>query len=123
MTEQLEHALYLLQAAFTLWMLIDAFRRSEGYWPWVILFLPGLGAWAYFFAVLVPRWTGGRGWSLPTFRRRPSLDELHFRAEQSPTLANHLDLAERLVERHEPAEAVPHLTEVLAREPDHCRAL
>jgi hypothetical protein len=118
-----DHPLYLLQAAFTLWMLIDAFRRGEGYWPWVILFVPLLGAWGYFFVVLVPRWTGGRGWSLPTFRRGPSLDELRFRAEQSPTVANHLDLAERLVEREEYAEAGPHLDEVLVREPEHWRAL
>jgi hypothetical protein len=123
MFEQVERPLYLLQAAFTVWMLVDAFRRGEGYWPWVVLFVPAFGAWAYFFVVLLPRWTGGRGWSLPSFRRGPSLDELHFRAEQSPTLANHLALAERLAERGEHAEAVPHLDEVLSREPDHCRAM
>jgi hypothetical protein len=122
MAEHYPQALYLLQGAFTVWMLVDAFRRSEGFWPWVILFVPVLGAWGYFFAVKVPGWTGGRSWSLPAFRRGPSLDELRFRAEQSPTLANHLDLAERLAERHEHAEAVPHLEEVLAREPEHCRA-
>ena len=118
-----EQPLSLLLGAFTLWMLIDAFRRGEGYWPWIILFVPMLGPFGYFFAVLIPRWTGGRGWSLPTFRRRPRLDELRFRAEHSPTLANHLDLAERLVEEGEFAEAGPHLDEVLSREPDHCRAL
>jgi hypothetical protein len=123
MAEHYERALYLLQAAFTVWMLVDAFRRGEGYWPWVILFVPVLGPWGYFFAVLLPRWTGGRGWALPAFRRRPPLDELRYRTEQSPTLANHLDLAERLIERGEHAGAVPHLDEVLAREPDHCRAL
>jgi hypothetical protein len=123
MFEHVPQALYYLQGAFTIWMLVDAFRRSEGYWPWVILFVPGLGAWGYFFAVMVPRWTGGRGWSLPTFRRGPSLDELRFRAEHSPTLANHIDLAERLTEKGEFVEAVPHLDEVLRREPDHCRAL
>jgi hypothetical protein len=123
MAEHYHQALYLLQGAFTLWMLIDAFRRGEGYWPWIILFVPVLGPWGYFFVVMLPRWTGGRSWSLPSFRRGPSLDELRFRTEQSPTLANHLDLAERLVQREAHAEAVPHLDEVLAREPDHCRAL
>jgi hypothetical protein len=117
-----ENPLALLQGAFTIWMVVDAFRRGEGYWPWVILFVPLLGAWGYFFLNVLPRWTGGRGWSLPALRRRPSLDELHFRAEQSPTLANHLDLAERLVEKKDYAEAVPHLDEVLSREPEHCRA-
>jgi hypothetical protein len=123
MAENVERALYFLQAAFTVWMLVDAFRRGEGYWPWVILFVPALGAWGYFFAVMLPRWTGGHGWSLPSFRRGPSLDELRFHAEHSPTLANHLALAERLADGGEYAEAVPHLDEVLSREPDHCRAL
>jgi hypothetical protein len=123
MADHYERVLYFLQVGFTLWMLVDAFRRSEGYWPWVILFVPVLGPWAYFFLVLLPRLTGGRGWSLPSFRRGPSLDELRYRTEQSPTLANHLDLAERLVGRGDHAEAVPHLDEVLKREPDHCRAL
>jgi hypothetical protein len=123
MPERYEQVLSVVLGAFTIWMVVDAFRRGEGCWPWVILFVPGLGPLAYFFAVLVPRWTGGRGWSLPTLHRRPSLDELRYRTEQSPTLANHLDLAERLVERKEHAEAVPHLDEVLVREPEHCRAL
>ena len=124
MLEYFDRPLYLVQAAFTVWMLVDAFRRSEGYWPWIILFVPVLGAWGYFFTNVVPRWTGaGRGWSLPSFRRRASLDELLYRTEQSPTLANHLDLAERLVERKEYADAIPHVEEVLAREPEHCRAL
>ena len=123
MGEQYERVLYLLQAAFTIWMLVDAFRRGEGYWPWIILFVPVVGPWAYFFIVLLPRRTGGRGWSLRAFRRRVSLDELRYRAEQSPTLANHLDLAERLIEGGEHADAVAHLDEVLTREPDHCRAL
>jgi Tetratricopeptide repeat len=123
MAEYFENVPLVLQGAFTLWMLVDAFRRGEGYWPWIILFGPGLGAWGYFLVVMLPRWTGGRGWSLPTFRRGPSLDELRFRAEHSPTVASHLDLAERLTNRDEFAEAMPHLDEVLAREPDHCRAL
>jgi tetratricopeptide (TPR) repeat protein len=123
MLEHYHQALWFLQVGFTLLMLIDAFRRSEGYWPWIILFVPMLGAWGYFFVVMLPRWTGGRGLSLPSFRRAASLDELRYRAEESPTLANHLELAQRLVEREEFAEATPHLDEVLARESEHCTAL
>src|SRR5947209_2077661 len=47
--------LSLAQTAFMVWMLIDAYRRrAEGYWFWVILVLPGLGSWAYFFVVKLP---------------------------------------------------------------------
>jgi hypothetical protein len=116
--------LHLLLAGFTVWMLVDAYRRgAEGYWYYVILFVPAIGPLVYFFAVLLPGWTGGRSWSLPFLSRRPSLDELRYRAEQTPTLANSLALAERLVEREEHAEAVPHLEKVLAQEPEHCQSL
>ena len=37
--------LTLAQGAFTIWMLVDAYRRqAETFWFWVILFLPGLRA-------------------------------------------------------------------------------
>src|SRR5947208_10989038 len=53
----------------------------------------------------------------------PSLEELHHRLEQSPTPANWLELGQRLVEREEYAEALPHLQAALEREPDHCWSL
>ena len=41
--------LYLLQAALTIWMLVDAHRRGvEFFWFWVILFFQPFGAWVYF---------------------------------------------------------------------------
>lgn len=39
MAEYFENVPLVLQGAFTLWMLVDAFRRGEGYWPWIILFV------------------------------------------------------------------------------------
>src|SRR5215475_10417643 len=98
--------LALAQAAFMIWMLVDAQRRqAESFWFWVILFVPVVGAWAYFFSVKAPTMQG-QGFSLATlFQRRASLEELRYRAEQTPTLANHLALAERLIERGEHGEA------------------
>src|SRR5262249_26459242 len=52
-----------------------------------------------------------------------SLDELRYRAEQVPTLANHLALAERLVEQGEYAAALPHLEAAAKREPEHAQVL
>lgn len=114
--------LSLVQTAFTIWMLVDSYRRgADGYWFWVILWLQPLGAWVYFFAVKARDLR--RGVSLPSRQRRPSLDELRYRVQQTPTLIGHLTLADRLVERDGHAEAVPHLEAALAREPDHSQAL
>ena len=116
--------LTLLQTAFMVWMLVDAYRRgAEYYWYLIILMLPGLGAWIYFFVVKVP--SGDfRNISFGGFMRRgPSLDHLRYLAEQTPTLMNHLNLAQRLIELSQHAEAVPHLEAVLKTEPDHGQAL
>jgi hypothetical protein len=110
----------LLQTAFMIWMLVDAYRRgAEFYWYWIILLVPGIGAWVYFFAVKVP--SGDfRNLSLGgVFHRGPSLDQLRFLAEQTPTLTNHLNLAQRLIERREFAEAEPHVAAALKTEPEH----
>src|SRR3954447_24282 len=91
-----------VQTAFMIWMLVDAYRRhAESFWFWVILFLPGLGAWVYFFAIKIHDFHRGEagGFSLGAlFQRPPSLEELRYRAEQMPTLVNHLTLAQRLIE-------------------------
>jgi len=116
--------LTLLQTAFLVWMLVDAYRRgAEYYWYLIMLFLPGLGAWIYFFVVKLP--SGDfRNIQLGGFiRRGPSLDHLRYLAEQTPTLTNHLNLAQRLIEVGQHAEAVPHLEAVLKTEPDHGLAL
>jgi hypothetical protein len=109
-------AIWFLQLAFMVWMLVDAYRRqADYYWYLIIIFVPGVGAWVYFFLVKFPEFRG-RLPDLPFLRHRPSLKELRYRANQTPTLTNRLALAERLIEEHEYAEAVPHLEAVLAQE-------
>src|SRR5262245_27532049 len=99
-------------------MLIDAYHRSvEAFWFWVILLFQPIGAWVYFFAVKFQGWRDRPGVSLPFFQGGPSLKELRYRAQQSPTLANHLALAQRLIARREHAEAEPHLEAALKVEP------
>ncbi len=115
--------LWYAQAGFTVWMLIDAYRRqTEYYWLWVILFFQPIGAWAYF--LLVKRHDFGSigGVSL-LGPRRPSLDELRYRAEQTPTLTTRLELAEALIERGRHVEAMPYLEAALKVESDHCQVL
>jgi hypothetical protein len=114
----------LLQTAFTIWMLVDVYRRgAEYFWFWVILLVPGVGAWVYFFAVKVPSGDFGQLQLGGFLRRGPSLDQLRYQAEQTPTLASHLALAERLIELGQHSEAVPHLEAALQTEPEHGRAL
>jgi hypothetical protein len=116
--------LYLAQLAFTVWMLVDAYRRRvEFYWYWIILFFQPVGAWAYFFVCKARDFRVNQGSLTRLFDRPPSLQELRHRAERSGTLATRLELAERLVDAGEHAEALPHLEAVLAREADHCQAL
>jgi hypothetical protein len=119
----------LLQAAFTIWMLIDCRNREQDYtWFWVILWFQPIGAWAYFFAVKMGSLRGatafqGGNWLTTLFQRRASLDELRYKAEHFPTLANQWALAERLIEKQEYEEAVPRLESALKSEPDHGQIL
>jgi hypothetical protein len=114
----------LLQLAFTVWMVVDAYqRRVEPFWYWVILIFQPIGAWVYFFAVKARTLRLPKMGRATPGERRLSLDELRYRVERTPTLANRLALAQRLSDKGAPAEAVPHLEAVLAVEPDYCAAL
>jgi hypothetical protein len=116
--------LSLLQLGFMVWMLVDCQRRRvEQTWFWIILWVPVLGAWVYFFNFKARELRGVGALHLWPFHSRPSLKELRYRAEQSPTLANHVNLADRLIEQGSYAEAIPHLEAALKREPDYCQAL
>src|SRR5207248_1450619 len=113
--------LYLLQIAFTVWMLVEAYRRhEEAYWFWLILCVPLAGPLVYFCVVKRHDFALPGAWFGP---RKPSLDELRFQAAQAPTLAREWALAEALVERHQHAEAMPHLQAARQREPEHCQVL
>jgi hypothetical protein len=114
--------LSVLQTGFMVWMLIDAYRRpAEPFWYYVIFFVPVIGAWAYFFVVKGPDFKRFDTGNL--FKRRVSLEELRYHAEHTPTLANHVALAQQLMKGHEYQEAAGYLEGALKREPDHATAL
>jgi hypothetical protein len=116
--------LYPLQLAFTVWMLVDAYRRGvESYWYFVIFIFQPVGSWVYFFLFKVNDLKSERNWLGGLFHRKTPLPELRRRAERLGTVANRLELGSRLVENGDFAEAVPHLQAVLSHEPEHCQAL
>jgi hypothetical protein len=123
--------LYFPERIFAIWMLVDAYRRGVDYfWFFVIFFIPYIGPLVYFFAIKINDFRIVRGdavnssvQGLFAYFTRPSLDELKFRAKQSPTFANHLALAERLIESKDYAAAVPPLEAALERETEHGQVL
>lgn len=53
--------IYLLAAAFTVWMAVEAVRRGDAHrWLWIILVFPPVGAAVYFFSEYVGTGTLGR---------------------------------------------------------------
>ncbi len=110
------------QVGMTIWMVVNAQRRgADLFWFWVILLFFPIGPWLYFFAVKIGDFRGAQGWF--AFQRRAPTEELRYRAEKVPTLANHLALAQRLIEQHDVKRALPHLQSALALEPEHCQVL
>jgi hypothetical protein len=114
-----------LQAGFTIWMCVDAYQRGvEQFWFWVLIIFQPIGPWVYFFAVKLPRMRLTRNLSTgPLWQRRLSLDELRYRVERTPTVVNRLALAERLMDKKQHGEAIPHLEAILQMEETYCQAM
>jgi hypothetical protein len=117
--------LAFLQLAFTIWMMVSAYkRRVETFWYWIILWFQPIGAWAYFFAIEIrSRRLRGLRISTHSGERKQSLVELRYSVERAPTVANRFALAERLMEVGSYAEAIPLLEAVLAIDPNYCSVL
>lgn len=115
------HFFFLLQTAFSLWMLVDAVQRgARYYWLWIIM-MP-FGELAYFLAVKIHD---------PPFRRlkqryaeRPAtLKELRYAASRSPSIQNRLLLAQALHDKQEYSEAAELFREIIASDCAEKRAL
>ena len=113
--------LYLLQAAFTIWMLVDAVQRRPIVYWYVIIFLP-FGPLVYFFAFKIHDYD--LAWLRRVMRTEPpspSIAELRERLRQSPSLQNRMRLANGLHDAREYAEAAEIFEAILesrADEPD-----
>lgn len=115
-----EHPLLsVLQLMMTIGMLVDAYRRGVEYWWFFLIFwLQPIGSWVYFFAIFLPRFE----WTKVIWEKKTPVEELRYRAQNTPTFASHLALAQRLIELRRFEEAIPPLEEARKREPDHSPA-
>jgi len=115
--------LYLLQVAFTIWMLVDAVKRRPIIYWYVIIFLP-FGPLVYFLAFKIDDYD--LAWLRQLVRRpppAPSIAELRERLRQTPSLANRLRLANALHDARDYAEAAEVFTTILESRPDEPDAL
>lgn len=98
---------FVLQSAFSLWMLVDAIGRPglPRYWYWVIL-MP-FGEWFYFFKYKIH--DADFAWLKAPFAslldKPASVKELRYNFEQTPSLANKVMLAQALHDADECKEA------------------
>ena len=115
--------LTLLQAVFTIWMLVDAVqRRPEIYW-YVIVFMP-FGPLVYFLAIKIHdydlTWLR-RFWS-PSIAP-PSIEALRNELRRTPSYANRLRLANALHDAGRYEEAAKSFEIILENRPDEPEAL
>ena len=57
------HILLLLSYAFSIWMIVDAYKRGAEHFWYLIIFFP-LGEWIYFFLVKIHDFKNSHGFSL-----------------------------------------------------------
>ena len=115
-----------LTIAFSLWMLIDALRRSAPmYWVLVLIVFFPVGAFVYFFAVKFKDYKPlqDKLFARSTPRQVHSVDELMARYEASPTQANQLALATAFYDGERFDQAATLFADVLEREPTEADAL
>ena len=115
--------LYYLFAAFYIWMIVDAVRRRAEFWWYLIIIFVPFGPLIYFFVVKVPDRRGGGGGIARLTRREPSLDDLRYRAGETPSVVNKLALADALLARSEYQESASIYQDVLSHDRENKEAL
>lgn len=106
--------LFILQTAFSLWMLVDAIRRRSEYYWWIIIMVP-FGEWIYFFQVKIHdpelRWL--KNILSAPFQKKVTVKELRYRLRETPCFSNKLKLAQALHDEGEFVEAEEHFAKSL----------
>lgn len=113
--------LFVLQTAFSLWMLSDAIRRGAPQYWWLIILIP-FGEWAYFFMVWLPR-SQFRDFKGKLLTKPVSLKQLEYEYRTTPSVANRLRLAQHLHDRGDFDRAAALFGELIQGNPDDKEAL
>lgn len=86
--------IFLLIIAFQIWMLIDAIRREEWLWMFIIFFGSGLGACFYYFLVYNGSGSASRGFELPGAGSRQRIKELEAQIHHLDKAHHHFQLGD-----------------------------
>lgn len=114
--------LFYLNAAFNLWMLVDAARRRMDFWWYLIILMP-LGEWVYFFAVKIHDYDLSNIKKMLALDRSPSVTQLRRDAEETPSIENRLRFANGLLEAAKYEEATDVYEQILAQDDEEIDAL
>jgi hypothetical protein len=111
----------LLLLAFKIWMAIDAGRKRQPYYWFMIIFFVPFGDVVYFFVVKLDdfRWQKLAAF----FRTPPTLAELQHRYRNSPSIDNRLAFARGLALAGRHVEAIIEFEGICAGRPDELDAL
>lgn len=103
--ETLRNPWFLLVAAFTLWMLVDAIRRQEYIWAILMFFFPGLTPILYYFLVYRSQPSATRGFELPGTYNRNRIKELESQIHHLDKAHHHAELGDIYFQQGKLAEA------------------
>ncbi len=116
------HLLFMLESAFSLWMLYDATqRRAATFWYFVIL-MPG-GEFVYFLAVYMRNDRKMQKMVRKLAERPESIEQLQAAVEALPSVVNKLRLAQGLHDKGRMVEAAEAFRGVLVRDTENKEAL
>ena len=116
--------LQLIGLAFTIWMIVDAFRRRAEFWWFLIIILFGpLGALIYFLMVKLQDYDVGRLKRALSGGPAGSLSELAYRAQETPSVSNKLAFGDALAQAERYGEASDVYREILRKDEANKQAL
>jgi hypothetical protein len=80
--------------AFQLWMVIDAIRRQEWFWVFIMMVFPGFGTFWYFMSIYRGSGSSTRGFELPGAHSRRRIKELKAQIHHLDKAHHHLQLGD-----------------------------
>ena len=109
--------LWLLLAAFQIWMFVDAIRRHEWFWAVFIWLFPGLNAVLYFFLVYRAAPAATSGFELPGAHDRRRIKELQAQIHHLDKAHHHSQLGDIYFQQGKFARAEASYRAAIERDP------